>query len=87
MNCAQYFTWAKENEESIKRVVDKYRPQIMHHLKLEGSRHTDPMRNVLPQGDYVCDFCSKPFKHKTRLKKHVKLKHRRECEQRRNNSK
>jgi hypothetical protein len=79
MKCQEYFVFAKTFPESVKTVVDKYRPNIVEHRRRFAlPTDIDFVEYAVPAGDNICIHCGKAFVHETRLKSHLHKEHRRE---------
>ena len=78
MQCHSYFQFAKENEESVAKVIERYAPSIIDHRRRHGlETDVDLVDYVMPAGDHLCKYCGKAFVHEGRLQKHLNTKHRR----------
>lgn len=79
MNCAEFFEWSKQNEETIKEIVKRHEAPIRDHLKrYELPFSGDLIESVMPKGENICEYCGKPFKTKGRLDGHLNKKHKRQ---------
>lgn len=79
INCADFFEWANQNEETIKEVIGKHETVIRSHLKsYDLDSGSNLIGNVMPKGENICEYCGKAFKVKGRLEGHKKKKHKRQ---------
>ena len=78
VNCKPFFDWAKSNPETVVAVVSQMEKQIITFHKEQHSEYTNILENVVPKGDFICEFCAKVFQREKALLRHKLKKHKRE---------
>jgi hypothetical protein len=76
--CQQYFKWSRENKEQIEKSVAEHQVKVLDYLHKKGDlTHDDLMKNIMPEGDYICEHCGRAYKTERKLQLHAKRKHKR----------
>jgi hypothetical protein len=78
VNCKPFFDWAKNNPECVVNTVKQMEKQIVIFHKEQRSEYTNILENVVPKGDFICEFCAQVFQREKALARHRKKKHGRE---------